>query len=121
MKYPTPAEIAIFSDIFLAITLVTWMVTGLFLLSYIFVFNWRKNGSGRALVYFVGSLNALLLLVVLARWLGDYAYRYPLTLLVYLGLAFTAVRLFIQLWSTNHKAASPDTPARRFDDTVPRR
>jgi hypothetical protein len=80
-----------------------------FAVSYIAFFNWRRTPAGRALLYFVLSLIALVLLNALGRWIGhDYPLRVWARLAVYTGIAATVWRLVVVLWRNwraDHTAA----------------
>lgn len=70
-----------------------------FTFSYAGFFNWRKTQAGRALMYFVLSLDALFLLNGLGRWFGpDYVGREILRPVIYSILVLTIWRLVFVLW-----------------------
>jgi hypothetical protein len=75
-----------------------------FTISYGVFFQWTKNQAGRALMFFVLSLDALFLLSILSHLLGpDYPVKDELQFVVYLGIAVTAINLVVQLWRNRHR------------------
>jgi hypothetical protein len=75
-----------------------------FTISYGVFFRWTKNQAGRALMFFVVSLDALFLLSILGHLAGpDYPIKDELQFVVYLGIAVTAINLVVQLWRNRHR------------------
>lgn len=70
-----------------------------FAASYATFFNWRKTAPGRALMYFVLSLIALVGRSFFGRWFGaDNWWWQPLTVVVLGAVAATIWLLVIVLW-----------------------
>lgn len=78
-----------------------------FAFSYATFFNWRKTDAGRALMYFVLSLIALVVRSFVGRWFGaDNWWWLPLTFAVYFAISATIWRLVWVLWK-NWRKGSP--------------
>ena len=80
--------------------------TGVFALGYRAFFNWRKTPAGRALSQVSLALTAVLILVFLARFIGqEYPLRWPLRIAVYGWLTYSVWRLVTELFR-NWKAGT---------------
>jgi hypothetical protein len=78
-----------------------------FAFSYATFFAWRRTPAGRALMYFVVSLDVVFINNAVARFAGaDYPFREWVRLFVYIGVAFTIWRLVWVLWR-NWRAGAP--------------
>lgn len=80
---------------------------------YAFYFDWRQTPAGRAVLYFVSGLVALLLHYVVSRFMGgDYLFRDVVRATVYGYLMVVSLRLLFTLWriwrAGNHPTTAED-------------
>jgi hypothetical protein len=128
---PSEAGIEAWTIVLTIISGLAFIGGALFALSYGFFFNWRKNPSGRALFWFIVSLDSVLAVVFLARFLGPtYHFRYQLTAAVYSAVTVTVFRLVVTLWKNWQKNPEPlvleqrsryETPRAKFSKTKTKR
>lgn len=123
LLFPTPETLAAFNVVFILLTLVAALAATAFSFTYGVFYPWRENRSGRAAFYLVTALAAVLWIIVLARWLGDYPGRILLTLAVYTAIPITIIRLLVVLlrgWrhSTGPRELRREQVARNFDETI---
>lgn len=82
------------------------IVLALFIIGYAFFFNWRKTSGGRSVMYFVSSLELLILLAAFLQWAPDLLHPETeqfLRLQVYVIIAWSATRMLwvlITRWRT---------------------
>lgn len=124
---PDAATLAVFNVIFLALTVLGAVLAWAFAATYWAFYPWRRNRSGRAVMFLVVSLAAILSLVVLARAFHDYPGRVLLTLIIYAAVPTALTGLLFALLSKWRHApgASPEARSRAaaedFERTIPRR
>lgn len=93
-----------------------------FILGYGFFFNWRKTPGGRSVMYFVGSLELLILLAAFLQWLPDLFQdetEQLLRLEVYITILCASARMLYVLvtrWRTTGIVTIDVTRRRPSDD-----
>lgn len=122
--YPSEEGIAAWTVALTIVSGLAFLGGLMFALSYGLFFNWRKNSVGRALFWFIVSLDSVLMVVFLARFLGpDYWGRYQLTFLVYTAVAATVFRLVFTLWQNWETKPEPLIlePRSKYERLLPKK
>lgn len=122
---PDAATLMVFNVIFLALTVAGAGLAWAFAAVYWAFYPWQRNRSGRAVMFLVVSLAAVLSLVVLARAFHEYPGRVVLTLIVYAAIPAALTSLLFALLSKWRHASDVEPSSRSqrvaadFDRTIP--
>lgn len=79
------------------------LVINIFVFFYGFVFAWRLTAGGRSIMYFVSSLDLLILLAGFRNWFPEWSgWTVDLSRdVVYLAIAFAVTRMVVILFQRN--------------------